>query len=75
MKLGDLTKGKNPLSGGEISIFNIAGIWQLILGSVVLMVVYKLATGFANTVFGKLPKSVTNAGQPQTDANSGITLL
>lgn len=59
MKLGDLAKVQNPISGKEFSLFDVGAIFSLILGGVVLIGATAASQNIAKKVEQKLKMDMT----------------
>lgn len=60
--MAKLTDFKNPISGSTGNLFDLGGLWQMILGVVVFMFVFATGEKLARGINGKAPLLNT---QPQ----------
>jgi hypothetical protein len=54
-RMAKLTDFTNPISGKTQSLFDLGGLWSLVLGVVVLLVVIGTGQKAANAIDGKIP--------------------
>ena len=67
-----LTEFQNPLSGTKGSVTDVGGLWSLVLGVGVILLVFNIGQKFASAVAGKLPGGMSAGfSQPLVAAPAG----
>lgn len=61
--MAKLTEFENPLTGKRQSLFDLGGMWSLILGVIVLLFITGTGQNIARTISNKVPGIDT---QPET---------
>lgn len=69
MKLSEVLKAENPLTGKSTSLLDIQGIFSMILGVVLLFFVVATGQNVANAVSGKFSRIDTSI-QPITTSGA-----
>jgi hypothetical protein len=69
MKLAEVLKAENPLTGKSTSLLDIQGIFSMILGVVLLLFVVATGQNVANAVSGKFSRVDTSV-QPLTSSGA-----
>jgi hypothetical protein len=59
-----ISQYENPLTGKKGNLFDIGGLWQMVLGVFVLFFIWAMGQNLSKAVSGKVPFLDTTPDQP-----------